>query len=1226
MSNNKTLRAFLVVLLVLSFSTTLFAQRQKRTDETPASTGPAKTRVEADAVKTDSRSMKAREETIRELTELLKEMPDSHPKKPGQYRRLAELYWEKARGIKAVIMDEYNKKIDKYYEMNDPNAPMPELNLDQSLEWNKKAIEICDFIIKKYPNYQGLDEVYFFMASNLMETGQSLAAVRYYTLVVEKFKDSKYASDSYFEMGEYFFNNNNVFKAIPNYEAIIKKYPDNKFYGFALYKYAWCMYNVGEYEKSVELFQKVVEVAEKINDQSLKEDALNDMVAPYAEAGSVDEAEKYFKTIVKEQKYFIAVLKRLAQIYFDQDRSEEAIKIYRKLQDEAPERPEGPVWQKQIVECYKKLNKKDKVREEIINLVKNYADANARWVKANEKDEAALESAQQTAEAALRILTVEYHNEARKTKSPETWKIVGELYPIYLNYFPKSEASYDMRFNYAEYLYDHKKYTEAGDEYQKVADMNPKGHHFEDASFGAVSCFGALLEEDQERAKKEAQNRIAKAKQEKSGEISADLVKAADDKDADKKDKVADENKEKPIPELHQKFITACDTYIKNIPRSKYLVDIIYKQAITYYVFNHFDKAVPVFEMIVQKYPRHELAEFSADLIMDSLNMARDWEAINNKSREFLKNSALLSGRNRLKADLEKFKEMATFYSADIPHKRGKSLESADRYMAFVNEFQKSKFNDVAMYNAIVYYQKGGDLNKSIRVQEQFLRSSEDVYKKSPHRDKIMFGLAKNYHAIAEYDKAAQLYVDFVEKSPQGQDAGDAVYNAAVLYASLGDTEKAIDNYRLYVKTYAKDDNEKAKIALNYGYIWMRKGKNFYDKANKGFDTFVAEHTEMKGLADYYYIDENGKKKPVEAANKIAVEKGQPNTIIALYGAKMKMAKEQGNTKEYYKNVDKILQIFRGAEFKEKEDLDQLSKDTVAEALLEELLPEYNEYMSIKFDNIPFAKKHKGYEFLQLGFDVEDGKIIHHGDANPDELYPDEKANLKAAAKVKDEFNKISQERMTKKIELTVSLSQKYEQIIASTASPRFTPAVLYYIGKIYKDLTDQMFNAPIAPWLSEAQISEYKNYLDEKAFGAQKNAVTYFETAMKKGYESSVYNEWVAKAKYELRFFQEVTGGKYYDENEIVPASNMIETSSLIGKIDTDFKFPEISDEERAKLKQSMNRSTVQSEPAAQPAAEQVEQPEQAAEAPAEQAEQAVEEQAEPADENVESNEEQGE
>ena len=39
---------------------------------------------------------------------------------------------------------------------------------------------------------------------------------------------------------------------------------------------------------------------------------------------------------------------------------------------------------------------------------------------------------------------------------------------------------------------------------------------------------------------------------------------------------------------------------------------------------------------------------------------------------------------------------------------------------------------------------------------------------------------------------------------------------------------------------------------------------------------------------------------------------------------------------------------------------------------------------------------------------------------------------------------------------------------------------------------------------------------VDEKAFGAQKNAVAYFEGAMKKGYETSVYNDFVAKAKYE--------------------------------------------------------------------------------------------------------------
>jgi len=75
------------------------------------------------------------------------------------------------------------------------------------------------------------------------------------------------------------------------------------------------------------------------------------------------------------------------------------------------------------------------------------------------------------------------------------------------------------------------------------------------------------------------------------------------------------------------------------------------------------------------------------------------------------------------------------------------------------------------------------------------------------------------------------------------------------------------------------------------------------------------------------------------------------------------------------------------------------------------------------------------------------------------------------------------------------------------------------------------------------------------------------------------------------LRFFQEVTGGKYYDENEIVPTPDMVETSSLIGKIDIDFKFPKITDEARKELKKMLNKpktAPVQSNTAA-PATEPV-------------------------------------
>ena len=1163
MTTSSMMKKTLVALLVILVAGSLFAAREKRKTDEKDMKGPAKMDTESAKAKIqiDSKAMAQRDKAIEQLLELLKDFPEG-PKKAEVYRRLAELYWEKARGIKAIIMEEYNKKTDKYYEINDPNAPMPELNLKEAWKWNEKAVDTCDFIIKKYPNFEGIDEVYFFMASNLMEVGKPLPAIRYYTLVTEKYRNSKYAADAFYEMAEYFFNNNNVFKAMPAYKAIIDSYPNNPFFGFALYKYAWCLYNVGEYEESIKVFQQVVEYSNKSNKVELKEEALKDMVTPYAEAGSVDDAEKYFKSVVKEKKYFVMVLIKLAGIYFEQDKNEEAIKIYRKLISEVPNAPECPMWQKQIVEAYKKLNMKDNVRLEILVLVEKYGNKESSWSKANIKDEATVESATQTAEANLRILLVEYHNEARKTKAEATWRIVEELYPKYLKYYPKSEASYDIRFNYAEFLWENKRYETAGNEYQIVADLNPKGHHFEDASYGAVSAFGMLLKEKQEAQNRKIKDSIASKK--KAGDTGIEesrVVIAGQGKMTGKKALPA-EYQPKEIPPLEMKFIKACETYIKNIPRSKYLVDIIYKQAITYYSFNHYQESVPVFEMIVQKYPRDDLAVFSADLIMDSLNITEDWEAISNKAREMLRNSALISGRNRLKDDLEKFKEMATFYAAELPAQNGKTIDSAERYIAFVTEFPSSRFNDVALNNAIYYYAKGEDLYKSIRVQERFLGENAKLYKESKLRNAIMFGLAKNYEAIAYYDKAAQLYIDFVAKAGQDKNVGDAIFNAAVLYEALGDTEKALDNYKLYIDKHLKDDKEKAKIALQFGYIWMRKGKTYYDKARKGFERFLGDHISMKGLKDFRYIDKSGKLTGKADTSAVEVSKGSPNTLFALYAAQVKMAKEEGRTEDYYKFHDAILQLYKNGQFKDKEDFAEGTRDTIADALLVEADARFREFMAID---------------LNVKYD----KTIKY---KPEEInYADESKIPKNIKKEMDTFNKETADRLTKKAEMLVELEQRYMDIIAQTKSPRLTPACLYHIGAMYRNMTDKMFTAPLPPWLNENQKIVYKNMLDEKALNARQKAVDALEKAMLKGYETSVYNDWVKKAKYDLRYFQELRPGKYYDENELIPRPNMIETSSLIGRVDMDMKFPPISDEEKKDILRKMTGAAVAPVPAQQ-------------------------------------------
>lgn len=284
-----------------------------------------KIHVETNDVKKDRVSQAKRNKKIRELQEIIKARPENL-EKAEYYRQLAELYWEQA-----ISSEDSPEKAHIYYN---------------------KAVEIYNIIINNYPAFQKLDAVYFFKADILNKTGQSLEALKYYKYVVSKYPDSKFISHSYYEIGQYYFNED-ITAAVPNYKIIIEKYPDSKFYGLALYNYAFLIWHLEDYEQSVKFFQKAIEVAIKNNKPELKKEALRDIVMPYTEAGSADNAADYFKTFVKERNDLIFVLERLASTYVHQGQFEEAVIIYKKLLEEEPKRYDD--WQKQISECRKQL-------------------------------------------------------------------------------------------------------------------------------------------------------------------------------------------------------------------------------------------------------------------------------------------------------------------------------------------------------------------------------------------------------------------------------------------------------------------------------------------------------------------------------------------------------------------------------------------------------------------------------------------------------------------------------------------------------------------------------------------------------------------------------------------------------------------------------------------------------------------------------------------------------
>ena len=73
----------------------------------------------------------------------------------------------------------------------------------------------------------------------------------------EKAPKSDFAPDAWLQLGEHFFNNNQLTHAIRAYTAAAEtKKP--RIFSFALYKLAWCDYNLQEYDGALQKFRDVV--------------------------------------------------------------------------------------------------------------------------------------------------------------------------------------------------------------------------------------------------------------------------------------------------------------------------------------------------------------------------------------------------------------------------------------------------------------------------------------------------------------------------------------------------------------------------------------------------------------------------------------------------------------------------------------------------------------------------------------------------------------------------------------------------------------------------------------------------------------------------------------------------------------------------------------------------------------------------------------------------------
>ncbi len=852
---NSLIRSSLI-LFALGFTVPAYAQEDGRKNREERR---ALKMSEVDAMTTMSEAYRQaahekRLESMKKARELLKSGKLTGEAKAKVQFRLAEMYFEEGRYYYFNEMVEYQRIYDDCFNGIPQGCNVNSLDEDhsKSQKWQKNAIRLYDDILRNYPQYQRADEVLYYLGSAYQEIKEPDKAVKHFIRLTKEYSNSEYIPSAHVQIGEYFFDRNNAYKALRAYQQAAK-HKNFSNYGFAVYKLAWCYYNVGEYDDAIEGMKTVVRYSQTKQQSgedkkalTLQDEALKDLVRFFADAGDMQEAEDYFRSLGKEELYN-KMLKRLATMYFEQGKFEQAIVTYRKLIAENADSPEAPNYQNEIITAYQKMGEKEQTLIEIQKLLQQYGKTST-WAAKNSANQDAVRRAQNYVEDSLRRVAVNYNNEAKKLgsgkRATKTYLLAEKAYRVYLKEFPDGKNSYDMRYAFSELIYylaekgrfdaetTEKYFAESYDNYMQVVAVDTKGKYSEFCAEAAIFASAEMIKIEKKKG----------------------LIKERKNKtDIDKIE----------LSDWENKKLKALDQYASMFPSNKNTISHIYESARLLFNKNHLDEASERFRTVISMNPKSKQAMYSANLILGALDVsaqakekkedyagaAKDFHSLRDTAKAFKEQEGL--GNSKFKKEMHRILEMSTLKEIEVifngsPKGDGDKRTAADSYMVFVKDFPKATKADSAVNNAAVYYYELKDTKKTMASRLYLIEN----YPKSKKYTENLAELGFAYETIARFGEAADWYEKLFTHDLDYKASKDAMHRAAIFRESLGEYDQAIKNKQDYQKAYP-DDERNIGLTIDIANILEKKGDKV--AARKAFYEYFSKPDEKSSQQSLFY-------------------------------------------------------------------------------------------------------------------------------------------------------------------------------------------------------------------------------------------------------------------------------------------------------------------------------------------------------------------------------------
>jgi tetratricopeptide (TPR) repeat protein len=643
-------------------------------------------------------------------------------------------------------------------------------------------------------------------------------------------QEPKYVAEVWWRMGDWEFDQLDLAGGVVEYEPFavwdynraasaythsmqLKKPP---LFGVALYKYAWTLFKQQRYEAAVHEFVHLLNYTDEQQKLTgdpgadFRQEAFTyiagsldnyDFTGPRPEdpfvarpdildtAKSPAEAEAKLhvalervqdpRLIPQDQPWTLEIYKALALEFRAINQYKNALAIYQLMLDKWPMDPSAPDSQNAIAEVYDLLARQTKVGDDRRDFERKVLEArtglakyigDTPWVDANKDNPTALQRAEELVRTGLKgaAITHTRNGQAALEQADQTgdareklrltnfalqeYKLAAIGWLGYLKQDENAPDSYKSRYFYADALHNQVRLEVALHQFDPRQYPEPNSPEIGAAKQAAVDVRDS--DEDDQFIDNaglfvvdlaDVDRDLAFQRSTETGGtqgVEARKGPKLEGQVGDKKVVTED------IPDVIQKSMQARDEYIQRVPperdKQNHAADYAFYSAEQFYLYGHFQEAQSRFQPIYDQHCGKDALGYEA------------WKRLIVMSN-LEKNDA----RSRQLAEAEKKKSCA---KTDLQ----------------VAEEKKGDLTDLVLQNAAF-----DDANK---VFEQAKAAPA-----GPKQDEL-------------WRKAGKMYEEALRASPAHKDAPAAAINSAFCYKQVGEFQKAIDLYQLFINSYGSDD------------------------------------------------------------------------------------------------------------------------------------------------------------------------------------------------------------------------------------------------------------------------------------------------------------------------------------------------------------------------------------------------------------------------------------